>query len=124
MASINGSYINPPWYKCSVFVWEITLIYYFLVGKISPPVGLSCFTTWRLPEGFELQYVDYAKTWGISRDDETNYPFRTNYVNSVYCRKGPLYWVLSLVMRREAALLRDIARWYHLDTEREKRRSI
>jgi len=118
MASINGSYYQPPSWKRSVLVWEMIILYYILSGKIKRGFVGYEFTSWELPYGFELQYVDYSNDWGIGRKDEINYPFRTEYVNSVYCKKGPLYVLFSICMRIKAAKIRDIKNWKKLDTER------
>jgi len=114
MASINGSYVPPIWWKRSVLVWEMIVLFWGLRNKINLESALCEFTTWNLPRGFKLQYVDYSNRWGIYRDDERNEPFRTNYINSVYCQKGPIYALFSICMRIKAAKVREIKKGINL----------
>lgn len=121
MASINGSYFAPSSWKRRVFLWEMVILFWVLTGKIKKVEVLSEFTTWKLPNNFELQYTDYSHDWGISREDEINHPFRTNYINSVYCKKGPIYVLFRVYMRMKAAELRSIGNWRKLETIRRER---
>lgn len=99
-----GSYRTPSFYKCSVFLWEIMILYYALSKKIKIGFVDSEFTTWYLPGDFELKYVDYTNNWSIDRQEEINYPFTTTYINSVYCR---------LEEFRRRAKINDTAIFYH-----------
>jgi hypothetical protein len=120
MASVNGSYVPPKWWKRCVLAWEILIVYYWWKNKINLDSALREFTTWTLPGGFKLQYVDWSKSWSIDRLEEVNYPFMTTYVNSVYCIKGPIYFLFAHFMRKEAAKIRGISDYKNLETERKK----
>lgn len=118
MASVNGSYYLPVFYKRSVFLWEMIILYCILFKKMSQGFVAREFTTWLLPNGFKLQYTDYDNKWGVSRMDEINEPFQTNYINEVYCRKGIFYCLLLLYMKIKAADIRGIKNWRNLENER------
>lgn len=120
MPSINGSYDPPPRWKSRHLIWEIIIIYWALTGKIKRQFTAYEFTTWDLPNGFKLQYCDYDNRWKVARMDEINEPFETLYVHPVYGVHGPLYYILALFMRREAAKSRGIKNWMNLEKERRK----
>ncbi len=120
MASINGSYISPVWWKRIVFIWEIIILYWAFTGKIEIEWASHEFTKWKLPKEFKLKYVDFNNWWGVSRHDETNDPFETDYINPVYCKKGLIYSLFNTYMQKEASKIRGIKNWKNLEIERRK----